>query len=383
MAMTIAIMNRIRRKGRVWTPDPANTDRSGEPFDHPGDPANRTRPDAGRPLTPPAWASNTTAHRRRGRRVLAAALAVLLMAAACGGLAAWRSIGAGRAEERCTAAAAAAADRRDALDRLLGADDTTTALAVTAGQTADTATVDTLARAAANARKLLASPVPECRIDYWDPGNDATAIDAASAAGDKADARRTGLAKAVEAVLASRDEKTLEDARAALDARTGEARALLDSSDGRVQDAATRDALSRAIDLATAGRGGDDPAAINALTDALGQAMDRVNESIAAKQQADAQAAAAAAQAQAQAQSSRSQSSSRRNAYSGGTSSGSSDSSGSTYRAPASGGGSPSSESSSGSQSSSGSSGGASDGFCWDCLTVNESCASDGFCPIG
>ena len=129
--------------------------------------------------------------------------------------------------------------------------------------------------------------MPECRIDYWDPRNDATAIDAASAAGYKADARRTGLAKAVEAVLASRDEKTLEDARAALDARTGEARALLDSSDGRVQDSATRDALSQAIDQATAGRGGDDPAAIDALTDALGQAMDRVNESIAAKQQAD------------------------------------------------------------------------------------------------
>lgn len=144
MAMTIAIMNRIRRKGRVWTPDPANMDRSGEPFDHPGDPANRTRPDAGRPLTPPAWASNTTTRRRRGRRVLAAALAVILMAAACGGLAAWRSVGAGRAEERCTAAAAAATARRDALDRLLRADDTTTALAVTAGQTADPTTVDTL-----------------------------------------------------------------------------------------------------------------------------------------------------------------------------------------------------------------------------------------------
>ena len=106
------------------------------------------------------------------------------------------------------------------------------------------------------------------------------------------------LSKAAKAVIASRDAKALEDARAALDGKKGEASRLLADSDGKVADNATRDGLQQAIGQAGQAKG-DGAKAYRDAADALQAAIDRVNASVQAKSQADQQAAAQAAQAQA------------------------------------------------------------------------------------
>ncbi|MCX8687437.1 hypothetical protein [Bifidobacterium sp. B4142] len=107
------------------------------------------------------------------------------------------------------------------------------------------------------------------------------------------------LDKASKAVLASRDAKSLEDARKALNAKKDEASKLLGDSDGKVADNAVRDSLQQAI--SQAGSIKDNKAkAYQDAAGALQSAMDQVNTSIQQKSQAD-QAAQQQAQAASQA----------------------------------------------------------------------------------
>ncbi|MCX8672691.1 hypothetical protein J3T91_04070 [Bifidobacterium sp. B4001] len=103
--------------------------------------------------------------------------------------------------------------------------------------------------------------------------------------------------KAGKAVLASRDAKSLEDAKTALNAKKDEASKLLSDSDGKVADNAVRDSLQQAI--SQAGSIKDDKARdYQDAAAALQSAMDQVNTSIQQKSQAapPAQAAPAARQ---------------------------------------------------------------------------------------
>ena len=96
------------------------------------------------------------------------------------------------------------------------------------------------------------------------------------------------------AVLASRDAKVLDAAKATLNAKKGEAAKLLDDSEGKVADNATRDGLQKAIDRAGQVKGAEAKIYQDAVND-LQVATDQVNASVQAKSQADQLAAQQAA----------------------------------------------------------------------------------------
>ena len=126
-------------------------------------------------------------------------------------------------------------------------------------------------------------------------------LNEAAGRAEKLDGEYAAVDKAAKAVLASRDAKALEDAKAALNVKKGEASKLLADSDGRVTDAAVRDGLQQAIGQAGQVKG-DGAKACRDAAAALQAAIDRVNASMQARSQADQQAAAQAQAAQQQAQ---------------------------------------------------------------------------------
>ena len=226
----------------------------------------------------------------------ACALAVVLLAA--GGLLAWRAIGdsrVGEARSSCLEASAVRSDAWETVTRAVGA--VGDVKDVDASQVADPATVADLAG--------LLDSVPR------EPDADACPADAtvrrlaadkerADSQADAYDRFARKLDAAVSAVVASRDAKTLADAATALKTKTDQADALLKESDGKVQDDATRQTLSETIDQArTLLDANDDAEAMNDAAAALDRATAAVNESVKAKQDADAKAAAEAAAAQA------------------------------------------------------------------------------------
>ncbi|WP_307997941.1 hypothetical protein [uncultured Bifidobacterium sp.] len=102
------------------------------------------------------------------------------------------------------------------------------------------------------------------------------------------------LDKAMKAVEKSVAEKMLADAKNALSKAIDSAQSTLDDSDGKVQDNATRDALSKAIDTAKKAMDGDDAEAMNTAKSDLDAKTKAVNDSVKAKEQADAEAKAQA-----------------------------------------------------------------------------------------
>lgn len=114
----------------------------------------------------------------------------------------------------------------------------------------------------------------------------------------KLDGEYAAVSKSAKAVIASRDAKTLEDAKAALNAKKDEAAKLLGDSDGRVADSAVRDSLQKVIDQVGQIKA-DTAKSYRDAADALQAAIDQVKASVQVKSQADQQAAAQAAQAQA------------------------------------------------------------------------------------
>ena len=271
---------------------------------------------------------------RRPRRVRAwmvVVAVVCVLAAILAGLAVWQTVRVRDAVESCDSARSDVLELDDGLASAVDGGDAKEALSVTADQVEDPGTVTDLAAAAEDAR--LKVEVPACEVSWFDlhPGR---ALDDIEKVLDTVRARSSALETAVSAVLASRDAKTLADAADALKAKADQADALLKDSDGKVQDNATRDALQQSVDRArTLLDAGDDAGAMTDQATALDRAMTAVNESVKAKQDADAKAAAevaAAAQAAQQAQQSYTPS------YSGGGHSGGY--SGGGYTPPYSGG---------------------------------------------
>ena len=120
---------------------------------------------------------------------------------------------------------------------------------------------------------------------------------ALNAAADKA-GKESGAYAAVgrdaKAVLASRDAKVLDDAKAALDGKKNDAARLLGDSEGKVADNATRHGLQKAIDQAGQVKG-DEAKAYQDAVNALQSAINQVNASVQAESQADQLAAQQAA----------------------------------------------------------------------------------------
>ena len=181
------------------------------------------------------------------------------------------------------------------------------------------------------------------------------------------------LDKALNAVVKSKNEKDVDNAKNMVQAKLDEMNSLLASSDGQVADNSTRDNLQNTINAVNTALK-DKKASVESLNKALEPvqgAIDGVNNSVEAKRQADAQAAAAQAQAQAQAQA-RSQSRSGSRSYSGGGNR--------SYSAPRSNSGN------SGSNAGSGSSNGGS-GFDWNAwaesqVDTTHYCAADNTCHL-
>ncbi|WP_024627877.1 hypothetical protein [Bifidobacterium sp. A11] len=164
------------------------------------------------------------------------------------------------------------------------------AAGIKADQVKDAKTVLAMARSVKNAEGLKRQTV-QCKASM-----SAADLNAEAGKARRIDGRFAVVAKAAKAVLASRDAKVLDDAKAALDGKKGEASRLLADSDGKVADNATRDGLQKAIDQAGQVKSGKAKAYQDAVN-ALQAAIDQVNASVQAKSQADQQAAVQAAQA--------------------------------------------------------------------------------------
>lgn len=161
----------------------------------------------------------------------------------------------------------------------------------------------------------------------WQEMDAQAAYDADSA--DASDAM-SRLDKAMDAVTGSMDAKTLADAKAVLQSTVDSADKTYTDSDGKVQDNATRDSLKTVLDAAKKVLNDDSVTTAKEYTDqktAVDNAVKTVNDSITAKEQADAeakaQAEAAAAASSAPVSGSSGGSYSGSGYYGGGTSSGS------------------------------------------------------------
>ena len=119
-------------------------------------------------------------------------------------------------------------------------------------------------------------------------------LNAKASKAKKLDSRYEAVAKSAKVVLASRDTKALEDAKAALNAKRDEASKLLGDSDGKVADSAVRDNLQKVIDQVGQIKA-DTAKAYRDAVNALQSAIDQVNASMQAKSQADQLAAQQAA----------------------------------------------------------------------------------------
>ncbi|MBI0142253.1 hypothetical protein H3V02_03550 [Bifidobacterium sp. W8106] len=161
------------------------------------------------------------------------------------------------------------------------------AVAVRADQVKDVKTIKTMNRSVKAVGSLRPQTL-QCKTSMSTESLEATANKF-----KKLDAGYHAVYKAANAVLASRDAKTLDDAKAALSGKINEAKKLLQDSDGKVADNTARDNLQKVIDQAGQVTGGEIKAYQDAVS-ALQVATDRVNASMQAKSQADQQTAAQA-----------------------------------------------------------------------------------------
>ena len=240
--------------------------------------------------TPPASESaedTDGATRTRPRWMIPVVTAAAVVALIAAGLICWRVVSNRehtQAVERCSGAVAR-------LEKPAGG----AAARMARYQVKAVKTVIAMARAVKNAGGIKPQPV-RC-----DASMQTGELKAAAGKAEDLNGRYDKLDRAAKAVLASRDAKDLDDARAALAAKKEEASRLLGDSDGKVADNATREALQNAIGQAGQTKG-DKAQAWRDAVGPLQSAIDQVNASMQAKTQADQQAAEQAAQAAAQQQ---------------------------------------------------------------------------------
>lgn len=229
-----------------------------------------------------AHAGSARAQRRTNPAIIACC--ILLAAAATAGTAIGaRSCMGRKAYDSAISSCAQAKQEAESAYRAPYAETYRAALSIGAGQVKDPKTVQRLHTLAGRGRSP--APLPACKA-----GDSKDALNSRADRMRETAANRTRLnnrmAAAATAVLASRDAKSLDDAKAALDGKKDEASRLLNDSDGKVADNATRDGLQQAIDQA-GGVKSDKAKAYQDAADALQAAMDQVNASMQQKSQAD------------------------------------------------------------------------------------------------
>lgn len=219
------------------------------------------------PLPPRPGKNNTTTKSGKGpsRAIKTGMATICVLALACGG--GWWAWSAHQASltaqalESCQTAYGKATEAADTLAKALKAKDVADATAYKAADVKDAKTLDTLTKTIRTATEATKATIPTC--DATDKaGHDGRTGELESLASTLAD-DRDGLAKATKAVSSSHTDKVVDTATA-----------LWKSSDGKVADAKTRDALKTAIDKRD--------------VTAIGKATGTVNASIKAKADADA-----------------------------------------------------------------------------------------------
>lgn len=149
--------------------------------------------------------------------------------------------------------------------------------------------------------------IPEDQPGEWLAWQLASARKANATDADEANAQAKALNAALKAVRDSKLAKELDGAKDQLKQGIDSASQTFKDTDGKVADNATRDSLAKAIDEANdtlSKKGVTDPKTYTDAKARLDAAVRQVNDSKAAKEQADAEAAA---QAQAQAQAAQAQ----------------------------------------------------------------------------
>lgn len=248
------------------------------------------------PTESPASDKNTEPTMRRRPKWLVPAIAagavVVLIGAGLGGWHAYTTHELNVAKSACAQASdtlRGAANEYNSLVNGAAAD----ASAIKADQVKDSKTVDALAKAL----KETAPGYEGCVADGKDGLDEATVK--LNSQAKWYESHEKSLSEAVKAVTASKAAKTLETAKNALAKKVDEASKLLKDSDGKVQDNATRETLTKAIDSGNKLKDGKEPSKLDEARKTLESAIKGVNDSIAAKTKADEEAAAAAAAAQA------------------------------------------------------------------------------------
>lgn len=257
---------------------------------------------------------------------------LVLVAASTGGLHAWHSSQHQQAIQSCESAIQSHTNAASALTKSHA--QAAELADMQAGQLTDPSTLTTLKQAQAkNAKPLTAACSTTLTTTQL---NDLTQQITHATKTMKADA--ASINTAARAVEVSRDAKVVADAKASLAQAIKDAQGTLDSSNGKVADDKTREALQKVVDAANKVLADTSVKDVQRYQDAkatLAAPVKSVNDSVTAKTAADKAAAdAAAAQAaQAQAQSqSRSSSGSSSSGSSSSKRSSSSGSSGSTAR---------------------------------------------------
>lgn len=200
----------------------------------------------------------------------------------------------------------AVAQAENADKALMKAVDEATATEYKAGQLKEPKLLDKLDAAISKAKALKG--VPNDAPSEWLAWRLASAKQANATDADEADAQAKALNAALKAVKDSKLAKELDTAKAQLKQGIDSASKTLKDTEGKVADNATRDSLKKAIDEANdtlSKKGVTDPKTYTDAKAKLDAAVKRVNDSKAAKEQADAEAEAQAqalAQAAAQAQ---------------------------------------------------------------------------------
>lgn len=267
--------------------------------------------------------SSHGSNRKRNIIIAASIAAILLLAAGAGGYAyACNNVNAGM---QAAAAQATNVDKQLS-DKLKEAQ--TLLDGTTKEQVADEATLTKLADAVKTADSQQG--VDESTASRWFVWQTMGAQSAYDSDAEDAQAVIESLDKTMDAVNDSINDKLIADAKAKLDQLVADAQKLYDSTDGKVQDNATRDALKTALDNATK----NDVTSVDALdklTAALNDAQTKVNDSVKAKEQADAEA-------QAQAEAAANAAASANTGYTGGYSGGYSGYTGGGYSNSSSGG---------------------------------------------
>ena len=241
---------------------------------------------------------------RRPKWLVPVVVAVVVVVVVVAGLVGWRVVESrrhGAALDSCSRAVKTLKGKTGS-DRLAQYRE---AAGVKSDQVKDAKTVAAMRRSVKDAEGIR-QPTVRCK-----PSMSTGELNATADQAGRIDGKYAALSKAAKGVIASRDAKALEDARAALDGKKEEASRLLADSDGKVADNATRDGLQQAINQAGQSKA-DTAKAYQDAADALQAAIDRVNASMQAKSQADQQAAAQAAQQQAQKQQAQRQGTTRR-----------------------------------------------------------------------